>query len=142
MTRKSAYIILLAALAVLIPACAPAEPTPTPTAAVPPAPVALRPTQVQERFQAGDAIVLDVREPEEWINDGHIDGAILIPLSQLPDRVGELNADADIIVLCRNGNRSKAALQVLGEKGFTHLYELYGGMRAWIAEGLPVVYGE
>ena len=136
-------LINLIIVALFVAACAP-SPTPTPRAlSTPVIPVVLTAAQVQERISRGGAIILDVRELSEWTDEGHIEGARLIPLGELDERAArELSPEDEIIVLCQNGNRSKEALALLSEMGFSHLYELYGGMTAWVADGRPVTYGE
>ena len=67
--------------------------------------------------QKGDELVLiDVREPHEW-EIAHIEGARLIPLSQLPDRLGELDGHAEIVTHCHHGARSMKALEILRGAG-------------------------
>jgi rhodanese-related sulfurtransferase len=83
------------------------------------------------------ARVLDVREPDEW-EAGHIDGALHIPLAELPARVGELSPDEDLVVVCRVGARSARAVAWLLNQGYDAV-NLDGGMGAWAAEGLPMV---
>ena len=85
------------------------------------------------------ASVLDIREAREM--DGRkIVGAIHIPLSQLKDRLGELKAPKDkpLIVYCARGQRSLMAGSTLKSAGFTDLYNLNGGFKAWSEAGLPV----
>ena len=86
-----------------------------------------------------DIIVLDVRTPEEYKNDGHIKGAILIPLNQLSSKVNELRKykDKKILVYCRTGHRSVSASRFLSNLGFK-VYNIDGGILSWEAEGLPV----
>ena len=86
-------------------------------------------------------ILLDVREPEEFTGElGHIPGSVLIPLKELPARVGELEADKhkDIIVICRAGVRSTTAAAILTGLGFDHVGNLKGGMLEWTDQQLPV----
>jgi rhodanese-related sulfurtransferase len=86
-------------------------------------------------------ILLDVREPEEFTGElGHIPGSVLIPLKELPTRVGELEADKhkDIIVICRAGVRSTTAAAILTGLGFDHVGNLKGGMLEWTDHHLPV----
>jgi rhodanese-related sulfurtransferase len=85
-----------------------------------------------------DLVVLDVRTQPEY-DDGHIEGAILIPVAELPDRLGELSTDDEILVYCRSGNRSSTAVGVMGENGFSKVYHMNEGMNGWLSEGLPVV---
>ena len=75
-------------------------------------------------------IVIDVREPHEW-DIAHIEGARLIPLSQLPERLGELDGHAEIVTQCHHGARSMKALQVLKGAGFGRVRSLAGGIDAW-----------
>jgi rhodanese-related sulfurtransferase len=84
-----------------------------------------------------DAVLLDVRESDEW-QAGHIEGALHIPLADLPARFGELPADADLVVVCRSGGRSARAVAWLNENGHGAL-NLDGGMGAWAASGREMV---
>lgn len=88
---------------------------------------------------AGDAVLLDVREPYEW-QSGHAPGALHLPLSALA--VGAaLPAHAQarpLIVICRSGNRSRQAAELLAARGAVAV-DVIGGMRSWAKEGLPVV---
>ena len=83
---------------------------------------------------------LDVREQSEW-NQGHIEEATLIPLGQLQDRQDELPKDQKIVVVCRSGNRSAQARDLLLKAGFTEVTSMAGGMNDWISLGLPAVIG-
>ena len=85
----------------------------------------------KEREAKGDDLVLiDVREPHEW-EIAHIDGARLIPLGQLPDRIGELDGHAEIVTQCHKGSRSMKALEILRGAGFGKVRNLAGGIDAW-----------
>jgi rhodanese-related sulfurtransferase len=88
------------------------------------------------RVQSGAAL-LDVREPKEW-QAGHAEGAVLIPMSQLDQRSGELPADREIVVICRSGGRSAAVTAALLNAGFSAV-NLAGGSLAWVSAGLPFV---
>ena len=84
-----------------------------------------------ERDEKGDdLVVIDVREPHEW-EIAHIQGARLIPLSQLPDRLGELDGHAEIVTHCHHGARSMKALEILRGAGFSKVRSLAGGIDAW-----------
>jgi len=74
--------------------------------------------------------LLDVRQPKEY-EDGHLAGAKLIPLKELPGRLGELDKGKPVIVYCAVGGRSKAAAQFLAGKDFANVYNLAGGIKAW-----------
>lgn len=82
-----------------------------------------------------DIILLDVRTHEEYETE-HIPGSILIPLSELEDRaIAELsNKDLMIIVYCASGGRSKTASNILVNLEYTNVYNLTGGISAWIYE--------
>ncbi len=90
------------------------------------------PSQVKEAMTQGqeDLLLLDVREPHEY-SLRHLPGAKLIPLKELPQRVGELDPDRRIVVYCRSGNRSLTAGAYLKLLGFSRVENLQGGMLAW-----------
>jgi rhodanese-related sulfurtransferase len=81
--------------------------------------------------------VVDVREPWEY-KQGHVPGAILIPLGQLSSRLGELDPEKPVAVICASGSRSQSAAAVLGQKGFKTVYNVSGGTSAWMYSGLPL----
>jgi rhodanese-related sulfurtransferase len=90
--------------------------------------------------QAG-AFILDVREPSEW-NDAHIAAATLIPLGELASRENELPRDKEIVIVCRSGNRSAQARDILLKDGFTQVTSIAGGLNQWKASGYPTVSGQ
>jgi adenylyltransferase/sulfurtransferase len=75
--------------------------------------------------------VLDVREPQEF-QICSIAGATLIPLGEVPRRVGELDQTREIVVQCKSGIRSAKAAEFLRSSGFTNVKNLTGGILAWI----------
>ena len=83
-----------------------------------------------------DVTVLDVREPHEW-QICHIEGAELLPLSELPARVHELDSTRTYYVHCKTGVRSARAIEFLQEAGFTRLKNVRGGIKAWAEEVDP-----
>jgi len=85
-----------------------------------------------------DLVVLDVRTKEEY-ESGHLQNAILIPVSELQDRLAELDKDKKILVYCKAGIRSAKASEILVNNGFGSVYNLVGGIDAWIQAGYPVV---
>lgn len=95
--------------------------------------------EASEQFANG-AYLLDVREQSEW-NEGHVDGAVLIPLGELSSRISELPTDQDVLIICRSGNRSGQARDLLRSAGMMNTTSVSGGMNAWIAAGLPLVTG-
>lgn len=82
-------------------------------------------------------VVVDVREPVEW-HHGHIEGAVHMPLGQIPERSGELPADRQLLVVCKVGGRSAQATAFLQEHGFQAI-NLAGGMLDWAEAGRPMV---
>lgn len=84
----------------------------------------------------GDAVLLDVRQPEEF-ERGHAPMATLVSLSELPERLDELPRDALIVCVCRSGGRSTRAALFLLEAGFD-VANVDGGMLAWAAADLPL----
>lgn len=86
------------------------------------------------------AFVLDVREPEEWV-EYHIPGATLIPLAQLENRLNEVPADQDIVVVCRSGNRSQLGRDILQAAEYENSTSMAGGMKDWMAAGYEWVEG-
>lgn len=94
------------------------------------------PEQVQAKQRQG-ALVLDVREPSEW-REGHIPGAMLMPLGTLGARLFELDRGKEIVVVCRSGNRSAMATWMLKSQGLDQVSNLDGCMIAWMRARLPV----
>lgn len=81
--------------------------------------------------------LLDVRNPDEW-RTGHIQGAALIPLPELHQRLEELPRDRPIVVQCQRGARSAIGAATLDAFGFRDVHTLVGGIVAWEAEGHPM----
>ncbi len=83
--------------------------------------------------------LVDVRQPWEYEN-GHLPGAKLIPVGQLPEKVSELDPAKTTIVYCAAGVRSRAGASILERAGFREVHSMTGGFNAWqglIAEGFP-----
>lgn len=80
-------------------------------------------------------VVLDVREPWEW-EIAHIPGSRLMPLGELPSRLGELNSSAEIVTVCHKGKRSLMAQQLLQGAGF-RARSLAGGIDGWASDVEP-----
>ena len=85
-----------------------------------------------------ELVVLDVREPHEY-QIAHLDGARLIPLRELPRRLGELDGPAEIVTHCHHGVRSLKALEILKAAGFNKVRSLKGGIYAWSREVDPAI---
>ena len=76
-----------------------------------------------------------MRNPEEYEICNL--GGNLIPLAELPDRLGELNKDDEIVVHCKLGGRSAKAVAHMSDQGFTNVTNLVGGIAAWADEVDP-----
>lgn len=88
---------------------------------------------------ADGAAVLDVREPAEYVG-GHVPGARLIPVGQLPARLSEVERGRCVYVVCASGNRSKVGAEVLNAAGLDAV-SVAGGTAGWRRAGHPVVTG-
>jgi rhodanese-related sulfurtransferase len=95
--------------------------------------------ELAERLDA-NAVVVDVRQPDEYLG-GHVPGAVLIPLNDVPERFGELPTDREVLVVCRSGGRSYVASEFLVANG-VQAVNVAGGTLAWIESGREVVEGE
>jgi rhodanese-related sulfurtransferase len=95
-------------------------------------------TLAADRAAGEDVQIVDVREPNEWAA-GHLPDAVLIPLGELGRRAGELAPERPLVVVCRSGNRSATATDLLRRGGFRDVKNLAGGMTAWTQAGCRVV---
>jgi rhodanese-related sulfurtransferase len=102
----------------------------------PPAARAVDAREAERRQQAG-ALLIDVREPGEWAS-GHAPAATLIPLGQLGARLADIPREREVLLICRSGNRSGMAQQMLARQGYDKALNVTGGMLAWAQAGLPV----
>ena len=95
--------------------------------------------ELKARLDAGNPpLILDVREPAEAAIC-RLPAARLIPLGELPRRLGELEASAEIVIHCKSGVRSARAVSLLRNHGFANVHNLHGGILAWIAEVDPTM---
>ncbi len=94
------------------------------------------PEETRARQKAG-AVILDVRELHEW-REGHIPGAVHIPLGSLSGRLGELDPSREIVMVCRSGRRSMTGAQLMQQAGFSQVKNMAGGMISWAQQRLPV----
>jgi adenylyltransferase/sulfurtransferase len=90
----------------------------------------MTPEELKRRLDAGDDLfVLDVREPHEYQICNL--GGHLVPLNDLPKRVGEIDPNREIVVHCKMGGRSAKAVDFLRQAGFSRVHNLAGGINAW-----------
>lgn len=110
--------------------------------------------QAKDILENKHVFLLDVRTPAEY-NYSHIEGATLIPLKNvpahdsvslpddqlLPNRLKELpeNKNTKIVVYCLSGGRSTIASQMIADAGYKNVYNVQGGLKAWVNAGYPVV---
>ena len=88
-----------------------------------------------------DVRLLDVRTHGEY-TAAHIRGAYNVPLHALGEHAAEICAiDTPVVLICQSGQRARQAETTLAGSGMPHLHLLEGGMRGWVASGLPVVRG-
>lgn len=94
----------------------------------------VEPSEGRRRVEAG-AVLLDVRNPDEW-ETGHASDATWIPMGDIEARLDELPDDAEIVVICRSGARSATVTDALRRWGYDAT-NLAGGSLAWRDAGLP-----
>lgn len=97
----------------------------------------LSPQQVRERIDAGRAVLLDIREPDEFARS-HVKGAQSQPLSTWEKAHLSIDPDADVIFTCRSGMRTAGACDRLTARVNGDAFVLDGGLDAWAKAGLPV----
>jgi adenylyltransferase/sulfurtransferase len=106
-------------------------------APVVPSDVALLPAALQDMLEGEHRIrslmIIDVREPFEF-STAHFDGAINVPLAELPRRFGDLAGYEQVVFVCRVGERSARAALAARQAGHSTAIHLHGGMLAWIRE--------
>ena len=91
--------------------------------------------EAARRTAAGEVLLLDVREADEWAT-GRAPGASHLALTEL--RAGAVPTDRPVLALCRSGGRSSQAADLLAAAGI-NVSNVAGGMLAWQAAGLPVI---
>lgn len=91
------------------------------------------------KLHAEGVPIIDVRQPDEYVS-GHVPGAVLIPLADVPERVEEFPDDQPVYVICRSGARSARAVEFLLNQGLDAT-NVAGGTLAWVAIGGEVTLG-
>jgi len=97
--------------------------------------------ELMKKLQSGESLVLlDVRSEKEF-REGHLEGAVLIPLYQLRQRLHEIPKEpgVEIVVYCRSGRRSAAASKILIQAGYRRVRNLQGGILSWQKMGGKLV---
>lgn len=101
----------------------------------------IHPADVKAKLDAGEPVVLlDVRQPEEYAIC-RLAGSVLIPLGELPQRVGELDVPdgATVVVYCHHGMRSLNGAMLLAQAGIPNAVSMAGGIEAWSTQVDPAV---
>jgi rhodanese-related sulfurtransferase len=109
----------------------------------------LSPAQVQEALSKGNATLIDIREAEELVVNGRIEGSVPAPRGMLefyadetlPYHKPEFDRNKKLILHCASGGRSALAAATLKQLGYTDVCHLDGGIKAWKEAGLPVQNG-
>ena len=83
-------------------------------------------------------LLLDVREPWEF-ERARIDGAKLVPMRELPGRLGEIARDREVVAICHHGGRSQQVAMFLEKNGYGKVHNLAGGVDAWSRTVDPAV---
>ncbi len=98
------------------------------------------PAQSTQMINRDDALILDVRENNEY-SEGHILNSLHIPLSSLKTRMKDIekHKSKKVIIACRSGHRSSQACANLKKQGFEQVFNLSGGVMAWESANLPLV---
>jgi len=100
-------------------------------------PTAVAPETIARWLEAGEIVLVDVRETKEYDLE-HIAGALLLPLSELDAGMFPVLTDKPVVLHCAIGKRSAAAGRALIKAGHAKVLHMEGGLTAWKARGLPV----
>jgi len=111
-------------------------------AAAPAAGSSLSPSEFAAAAKLPDTVLLDVRTPSEFAA-GHLTGAVNLDVQSatFPKAAAALDPAKNYAIYCHSGNRSKTAMTAMGQAGFSHLFDLAGGITAWQSSGGQVVTG-
>ena len=83
------------------------------------------------------AVVVDVREPDEYV-EGHVSGAVNVPLATVPDNLDTFRRNVPVYVVCHSGGRSMRACEFLVAQGIDTVINVAGGTSGYAAHGNPV----
>lgn len=97
----------------------------------------ISPTEARPAVEAAYSQFIDVRTPEEYAS-GHANRTRNIPIDTLAANLDKLEKNEPVYIICRTGNRSKKAAQILVDNGFSQAISITGGTEAWQAAGLPM----
>jgi rhodanese-related sulfurtransferase len=96
--------------------------------------------QARAEHASGKVLMIDIREPQEHAT-GVAQGVVLLPMSQVAQRLAEIpkQTDQPVLLICNTQNRSRAVTQALQEQGFSNIRYVDGGMSEWARRGWPMV---
>ena len=140
--RTAAAALAISAMVAIAPLSACSSSAPVATSSSPATGQHMAANDFATAMKAPGTIVLDVRTPAEYAS-GHLPQAqnIDIEAADFATRITTLDKNATYAVYCHSGNRSGVALEQMAGAGFTHLYDLAGGIGAWQGMGGPMVMG-
>jgi len=94
----------------------------------------------RQLFESQQVVMFDIREPDEHAT-GVANGALLLPMSQLNQRAGEIPKDPTqpVLIICNTQNRSSKVVQAMKDAGWTNVRYVNGGMSDWARKGWPMV---
>jgi rhodanese-related sulfurtransferase len=98
----------------------------------------ISPTEAAAKSKSGEAVIVDVREKDEW-DEGHIPDAIHMSRGTIELDVEEKVPDSNSMIICHcgGGGRSALAAESLQKMGYKNVHSMAGGLKAWRAAGLP-----
>jgi phage shock protein E len=98
----------------------------------------ISPQDAAAKLNSGDAVVVDVREKDEW-DEGHIAGATHMSRGTIELDIEEKVPDPNAMIICHcgGGGRSALAAETLQKMGYKNVHSMAGGLKAWKAVGLP-----
>lgn len=98
----------------------------------------IEPQELQKK--ASSVKLIDVRQPDEFVGElGHIADSELLVLDTLPDKMSQIPKDQTVVFICRSGGRSARAAAFALSNGYSHVYNLRGGMLLWNELALPTL---
>ncbi len=100
--------------------------------------IEIRPTEAATKIESGDAVIVDVREKDEW-DEEHIPDAIHLSRGTIELEIEEKVPDPNAFIICHcgGGGRSALAAESLQKMGYKNVRSMAGGFKAWKAAGLP-----
>ena len=98
-------------------------------------------TELKDRLANGEVLLLDVRDPSEWVEDGYVEKENRIFFADLPEKMDSIPKGKPIAVTCSVGNRSSVGASILEREGFGKVSNVLGGMTAWNILGYPTTKG-